>query len=193
MFVNTSRYVDFLVEHDISADQFILMWLIYRNDMHSILRYNEKGPGFRPSDVRRMIERGWLIDLNEGDEKMIIVEGVYKLLITESFRELILIDSDEALDDLWKLYPPFIDLDGKRVPAKSVDKDRLAADYGRIIQNDVYQHRYVKRMLEEAVKAGMISMGIEKWVKSRQWETVAQWLEENEQHRHDSGYAGQEF
>lgn len=169
LFVETDKLVDFLTKNKLTVGQFMFCYLTYTKDWKNIYRYNEETVGFNPKELADLEERGLVRNLNKDGEDFcdmyIISQGLFKNIY---------IDLDVAGEELWETYPPFLYVDTKRVPARSCDKDALIKTYLRRIKNSKKKHEAVLTTLKKAITEDRVSMGIEKWVTSAQWESLEQ-------------------
>lgn len=172
MFIDTDKYLEILGKTGLTADEFLLCYLIHLNRMDLIYRYVDEVRPFRKEEVERLIEKGYIFDNNPyRDTRPARYPEHY--IATSTFSEIVFINTGEAFDELWEAYPVWLTFDdGKKVPGRSGDSLELEKVYAQLIRNNVLKHREVMEMLEYAKKNKLITMGIEKWIKSRQWESI---------------------
>lgn len=168
MVLRDRKFLDALCRLQITPTQFYLMYLLHTRKYADISTYHEKVGEFPVREVDDLIDRGLVIDMNKPGEP------IYAdlLSLTDAAQTLMFVATQECGEDLWTSYPSFIIVNGSNVPAKTCDKDEIMDLYGDVIAYNPVLHRRVMEVIDYAKRNGLITMGIEKWVKSRQWETV---------------------
>lgn len=169
IFVETEKYVDFLVKHKLTPSQFMFCYLKASYDMTSFRKYiKEVGP-FRMEEIKDLITKGYLEDFNATNPNGTKQDYVDSYIVTPKFHKEIFIETEQAGEELWKAFPPFIHINSTRVSARSCDKEVLIKSYCKKIKNNKNIHEEVLSLLKQAVERNEIKMGIEKWVGSEQW------------------------
>jgi hypothetical protein len=130
-------------------------------------RYFENVKRFQGEEIKDLIKRGYVEDFNEPGK-----DFMDSYLITPKFVKAVFIDTDEAGEELWNTYPAYLMINSVRVAARSCDKEEIIERYAKIIKNNIKKHKEIIELLKKAIKRGEINMGIEKWVKSEQWEIL---------------------
>lgn len=178
------RFLNTLCRLKISPTQWWFMYLLHTKNYPAMLQYIEEVKPFPKADIEDLLERGFIIDLNRPEGE--VWADLFSL--TDKGQTLMFIHTNDAGEELWAKYPNFIMVDAARVSAKTVDKDDLMETYADIISHNPVYHRRVLELLEYAIRNGMINMGIEKWVRSRQWESLEELMDREE----DTRYGEQE-
>lgn len=186
MFINVKKYVDFLIENEITERQFLLCYLLYTDAIdtlpgnrrvysdstsvtyiYKLAEYasrKEGGKGYwTKEEVLSLVKKGFLRQLKPGsfEPDMLIIE---EKLIDALFV------SNNGFDEFWDLYPSFLDIEKGKPFAKlkAVDKDEMQVRYEKIVVSKEY-HQKVMSILRWAVSKKTVNMGIEKYIASRQW------------------------
>lgn len=168
MISSAQEYVDFLCKHNLSGDQFLFCCLIYERRYSLIYKLFNERNGIFQGEIDDLIARGYLIDNNTGIESH---PDMYQ--VTEKFTKDLYGDEMEMWEELINTYPMFIFIDQKRIPAQSCDLDELRKVYFSKVKS-VRRHKEIITLLKKAIDMDMVSMGIEKWIKSSQWRAVEQ-------------------
>ena len=101
-----------------------------------------------------------------------------KFIVTERCRKLVFeTDKFAPSDEFWDLYPGYIYIDGKKIPAKSTNKEDFQKRYYQKIGKHPHLHADVMKALKYAVDNGDISSGIVKWFESEQWNVILKEME----------------
>jgi hypothetical protein len=143
----------------------------------NVYKYADQVRRWNPTDIDNLVERGLIYDYNDqtGDGQKESYPD--RMEVSQTFAELLAAPSHVLGQDLWDNYPNFIYVDEKKVRAKTCDKDELIEKYNSIINGSKKQHKKVMQALDYDRKRNGITMGIEKYVKSRQWEATLEEME----------------
>ena len=190
IFVETEKFIDFLVEHKMTPTQFMFCYLKANYDMSSFKRYIKTVGVFRSEEVKDLIDRGYIEDFNEIGANGRRTDYIDSYLVTPKFTKEIFIETEQAGEELWNSFPPFIMINGNRVSARSCDKDVLMKSYCKKIKNNKKIHEEVLSLLKESVTRNEVKMGIEKWVLSEQWSVLKQLYQTNNT---ANNYGNEEF
>lgn len=171
MFVNVQRYVDFLAEHSLSQQQFLLLYLIKFRKQSVMEEYMKGFPTADGSMIGKesrqdLIDRGFL---KHDAEKGL---GIQSYDTTDKFNDLYVNDTWEAMTEFWNLYPGFVRIEGRDVPLTNVDKYQLQLLYGERIGYDVGEHKEVLKDLKYGVLKGLVRQNIEKFVRAEMWQKI---------------------
>jgi len=180
IFVETEQFVDFLVQHQLTPNQFMFCYLKASFDMKNFKRYMDKVGKFKREEISDLIERGYIEDFNEFGPNGARKVFIDSYLVTPKFTKNLYIETEQAGRELWELFPDYFTINGSRVNAKSCDQDAIIKLYCKYIKNGVKLHKEVLSLLKQAVDRGEIKMGIEKWVSSKQWEILKRLFNEND-------------
>lgn len=169
MFIEIERYVNFIVEHNLSQRQMLFLYLIYlqRFDLMKkyLLKYPcENGKFLSTIELEDLIAKGFISRVtNNGN--------VNDFILNDSFKR-IFIDKHVATDELLDLYPSFMVDNGKKMPLTLWDKFELMNTYAQRIGHDLAEHQEVLKDLQYAVDNSLIKYKIESFVRSEQWKHI---------------------
>jgi hypothetical protein len=201
IFVETDKFINFLVKHNMTANQFMFCYLKANYDIAHFKKYatNRKNyvaeakaegrtvPGgvISSDELKDLVHRGYLEDFNDKGR-----DYIDSYLVTPKFTKEMFIETEQAGEELWATYPPFITINTSRVSARSCDKDTLIKTYCKRIKNNKKIHDEIITLLKEAISKDEIRMGIEKWVGSEQWNNLKELYEGS---KNQTEYGNEEF
>jgi len=158
------QFVDFLAKHRITSDQFLFMFLIYREDYTSLYKYTEQVKGLHPDEILDLVRRGYMV--NENVSNQYFADSFH---ITEKFTSEVFEFARDAAAEFWEAYPAFIFVQGKRFSTKNVNKEDFYDDYTKKVGHSLRLHKKVMAALKYGIEVSAINMGIGKWFDSQQW------------------------
>lgn len=181
MFSSTKQYVDLLCGLNITANQFLLCHLLYDDYQEDVVgarkkvsitylyRYlKDSKRVWKRDEIDDLIERGYLIDNSRGKMSPDMLE------VTEKFINQVYA-SLGRFKEFWDSYPktmPAIQ-GGGHIKLKACDPDELQEVYDKIVKTNKL-HNEILDLVKWADKNNQLNIGIEKFVKSRMWETLAE-------------------
>lgn len=177
--------IDFLCEHKLTLNQFAICLLIHQKNTATIIRINNEigviGNYLIPNGVDLQGKKKYIKEIDDLINRNFIrltfvdKEDKYALdnfEVTSKFTDDLHQESD-IFEELWQEYPRFIYVQGLEYPAKSTDYDELKEKYLKIIKNSKKKHKEIILKLKEfKINNPYAQMGIEKFVGSRQWESL---------------------
>lgn len=154
-------------------------------DYMDIKALEEKGylENFSPKPIKT-IEKSEIIGNKLSDYKLVDEDYILEMfMVTPLFKGKIYIDADIAAEELLKVAPSWIYINGKRTSIKTVsDREEFYQYYNTIINGDILKHKLIVEMFthyKRLVEADKISgMGIRKALESRLWEQIQEIIEE---------------
>lgn len=182
MFENVDRYVHVLSEMKISANQFLLCYLLYTDQkkdgkyvktgkgISNLYKYVRKAVPWTKEEVRDLVDKGYLRD---PDYKS---DDTYPdhLLVTDKFVDKLFV-YPSAFEELWEEYPTIVpnfkNPNGPSVKLKSCDYFELQELYKKLVRTK-YKHKEIIELVKWARDKERLNIGIEKFVKGRQWEAL---------------------
>lgn len=183
MFINLDRYVKTLTELKISANQFLLCYLLYvdqRDDegrlvkkgsaMANLYKYATRATPWSKSEVRDLVDKGYLRDPNYRKDK---THPDY-LEVTDKFCRFIF-TSDSNFEELWNAFPTLIDNfknpNGPRIKLKVCDKHEMRELYKKRVRSQV-KHEHVMKLVKWAVENDEINFNFQNFIRGELWETL---------------------
>jgi hypothetical protein len=189
--MDIKQIVDFISKHQLSSRQFLYLWSMFTDPLYErsvrergktkrVVTYGTHGEVerlFRTDplsfgELTDLEEKEFIINLNSGRDHTI--DGC---VLTLKFVEEFFIAKDE-FEELWETYPLTITINGSNIPARMGDYDSLREKYLDIIDKDKDSHLRIIEITREAKERGMISMGLESYIKGRHWLTYYNMINE---------------
>lgn len=168
MIIDLERWVEFLHSAKITPAQYAFLAILYEKKYKLIYMIKDISTNVLPKDeLHDLIDRDYLYNWNDA--------GAYKLdqfELTEKCRKMFEQKcSWVCAEEFIAAFPKWLYINGKQVPARNCDLDELTKEYyKKIVKRGM--HVQVMEQLKWAVENRKISMGIEKWFTSRQWEAL---------------------
>lgn len=155
------RFIPFLIEAKITERQFLLLYLVYlkRNDLISLYKekYLEGMKAIPKKEMEDLRVKGFLV-FNTRNE----------YIISDKFHNMF-IDKFSSTDEIFEVYPAFMNHQGVDIPLKAMDRNVFANMYIQAIQANAEEHREVLKDIEFGKDQKLLNFGIEKFVSSRFW------------------------
>ena len=154
---------------NVTADQFLFLVLVHDHLYANLYAYTENNKGFAKELIQDLVDKGYLEATSRVKAELYVdsyeTTNKYQMAIYSA-------DKNVASEEFWEAFPSFITIDTKKIPAKSLDKEKfLKAYYDKIGKYPDF-HDKVMEALAFAVEHSMICMGLEKWFLSEQWDEV---------------------
>lgn len=171
------KFIDFLMEHRITSDQYLYLMLYAIEKDATRYRYIEKVRGLTVKQVEDLVKRGYLINNNEPNQ-------YYhdQITITPWARNIMLSDVALFAEEFWEAYPLFIWVDGKKFAARNMDRDEFIGKYMNRIGSSEKKHKEVMEVLHYAVSNNLINVGIKKFVGSEMWNSFKEEMTKDTTH-----------
>lgn len=169
MKINVNSLVILLNRLNVTCEQFLYLSLIHEHMYASLYAYSENNKGFSKQLIGDLVEKGYL-ECTTKNRKDLYVDSYETTALFKN--ALYSADKSSAADEFWNAFPSFIVIDAKKIPAKSVDKDKFFKAYYDKVGKYPDLHQRVMSALQYAKVNAMISMGLEKWFSSEQWEEI---------------------
>lgn len=155
------KYVDVLLKLDIKPSQLFFCQIIYEKRHDLLYKIAQEGHSFPVEDLNDLEDKGLIVNTNpEGDNTFADFFEIKPKFINAWYSA-----SKADGEEFWKMYPPFITIQGKKVPVKGVNKEELVRWYHTNV-GTMHEHGKVIEALEYAVKNKLISMRIDKWLQA---------------------------
>ena len=178
--IDSKSMTDFLVKKKITANQLYLCHMLYVKDIESLQKYVKteyksnkglsKSLAFKEHEVNDLLEKGYIIQTGSDNT-------VSDFEVTEKFYLDYYIGQEECGEQIWDTYPKLLVIDGVYQSTRTVDKDEILQVYYKRIKGSRNRHEFALNMtrhFKTLVSNGqMQGMGIEKWVKGENWDTIA--------------------
>lgn len=159
------KYIDFIIEHDLTQSQFLFMLLLYKKDKKYIVKYKEKFASEDDTMIGKyltndLIKRGF-IELKGKKQDRYDVTDIFKAIFVVGVT---------ALEEILNIYPPFIEnKEGVKIPLVTVDKFVYSLRYNVAINYSYKEHKEVLKDLKYATENDLVRFGVEKFIDSEYW------------------------
>ena len=152
MFIDFNRYIQCLVDKKLTPNQYIICHLIYHRDLNNMKKYVDSVGKFNKKDIEYLIDKGYLLSTNPNN-----VGDFISLVATKLFSDTIIIDEEEAFEEVLDIYPDFFYINRSKVASKACSNIlEVEKYYYKLIKGDRFKHesiieksKKVIRMMEE--------------------------------------------
>ena len=158
-------YIKFLIEHNLTQSQYLMLHLIYKNRGDLVKQYKDKFP----SEDGTMIGQYQINELF--DRKLLVKNDLGHVAVGKAFLELF-INKHTAAEEIYDIYPTHFHKDGVEIPLSAMDRNVFANLYDSAIQSSVMEHLEVVEDIKFAIFHNLLNIGLDKFVKSKYWLTI---------------------
>jgi hypothetical protein len=141
--------------------------MIHTKNWTLMNKFNNETGGVPHAEYKDLVKKGMLIDYNKDGESF-----MDNCTIEDSVATTLFVEIDQAGQEMWEAYPNYLFVKGVQMPSKSTDKVAVLEKYMDNIACNPVRHARVMELLAYAKTNGLITMGIDKWVRSAQWEVL---------------------
>lgn len=156
------QYINFIIQHEITQEQYLLLHLLKDERMDLIKKYKkayptEEGSMIDKLSIKDLVNKGFLFKTEKGFR---LSEKILNIFVTP----------EVAVDQIYALYPAFIDSDkGVSIPLNSMDKRVFKEIYIPKIMGNVLEHKEILKDIQYGIDNALIRIGINKFLTSEQW------------------------
>lgn len=162
-----SEWVNLLLKHRLTANQFIFLYLKVRHKDEALYRYLETTRALSEKELNELEERGLIINANVSAndywaDQYIVAEGFVNII--DPYLHM--------AEDFWNLYPS-MPLDGKRKTLlKPVDKIEFLFAYAFAVMLDNQIHAAAMRSLRYLIGKKEVNERIDRWFEDKKWQAT---------------------
>lgn len=157
-----NQYVEFLIDNNLTQDQYLLLTLLHQNKLDLIQKYKKAFPNIEGSMISKLAIKDLI------HRKFIIPSGKNNYKIGIKFLE-IFVTPEKAVDEIYDIYPAFLDNKGVSIPLTSMDKRIFKEIYIPKIMGNIKEHNKVLKDIQYGIDNNLITIGINKFLTSEQW------------------------
>lgn len=169
MIADINKYVAFLTENHINEHQFLILWLVANKDEENIKLYKKTFGNFNVNDILYLIDQGWIDDFGIIKDNQITF-NIYDFLVNDKFLKRIVVDEEDAYQELCSIYPKWIDIKGQRYASITGDPYKLAKEYHKYIKGNRLAHERVLAITSRWYKDKQFAqVKIENFILNRHW------------------------
>lgn len=180
MFEDASKLVDICVKLEITANQFLLCYLLYTDEkvdgiypskgrpIANLYKYssNEESKWTR-EEVEDLVEKGYLTHKTNRQTSSIYPDD---LEVQDSFIENVMA-SQSRFEQLNAIYPFVEEMNGIHFQLKVCDLDKVEERYNKVVRTKSL-HSHILDLVRWAKDHGGVNMKLENFVASRGWQTL---------------------
>lgn len=148
MISDINAYVDFLTKNKISEHQFLILWLVHTKDKENIKKYKQSFGEFDLHALQALIDRNWLDDFGLVTDN-IRTFNIYDFIVTDKFTNVVVIDEEDSYEELCKVYPNWLFINGVKIPAVTGDPSINSKEYFRYHKGNRLAHQRVVSILRK--------------------------------------------
>lgn len=174
MITDIDKYVSFLADNKLTEHQFLILWLIHTKDENNIKRYKQSFGQFDVGQVIDLINRKWIDDFGiVKDNKQEF--NIYKFIVGEKFAKLI-IDQEDAYEELCVVYPKFMDVKGTKYPMIKGDPYKNAKEYFKYHKGNKIKHEEAVDITKKYYTNHKVTGNIEDYILNKRWKLLKEEL-----------------
>lgn len=192
MLFNIEEDLNLCQELKLTARQLMFIKILYRDpkldkkewrlkSYEMSLRFQDLSP-LTTDELNDMVERDIIIDLNTGNGK--IYYDSFE--INPRYKKKFSMNIVSWVSELFDVYPKFFYMEGRRFNAITTSEDDIAECYLKAIGKRRDVHEEVILLIKEAADDSAITMGIEKFIKTKHWLSLRVLKQESKRITNDS-------
>lgn len=173
MIYEIDKYTDVLCKGKITPNQFYICWLLYTKDDVNLQKYINMKGGLDTADLQDLIDKGFILNSNP----KALAFSTANLFVSLEFGELVLIESEDAWDELFNAYPAYLIVNQNKIPAKTFTftDERLAKEaYTNILKKNKFLHKRIIEAVEKYKEqnSGYATIKLDKFITGKHWEEI---------------------
>jgi hypothetical protein len=185
---NVNGYVGFLIEHKLTTNQFLLLYLLYTESMAkdekgklryttagNIYKWHEESTGWTEGEIKDLIAKDFAICTSKENI------SIDSLILTSKFSEIMFIEANFAFQEFFDTYPSTVNINGETAFLKGVDLNMLSLLYSKHVNNSATVHKDIMEALRYGIDRGIIKTRIDKFLSSKMWKTIADMMHNDQE------------
>ncbi len=172
MISNVEDYSDFLVKNNLTANQYLFCYCLGVGDYNSLIKYlKHHNIDSQDLGIDKLIIEGKLYPykVNELEKGY----NLRTLRLMDDFKNKIILDNDDASEELFFSYFDYLLIDGVRVPARNININTFKMEYSKIIKNNRLEHDRILAVTKKYVSSRPYAeMGLDKYIGTRHYNLV---------------------
>lgn len=167
--------IKLLDDLDISIDEYLLLFLIYkqRDDLAGMYYRSSRKNNFSRERVNRLISKKLLATRGDNSKPY----SFNRLYVTERFTKHF--DTSDLAREYYELYPDFIMVRDSPYPARNVSYEAFKVTYDTIVAGDLETHNRMLEVLRYAVSKDMVNVGLRKWLDYKHYQTIDKLMQQD--------------
>lgn len=177
--MDVTRITDICVKYEITYDEYMLLYTRFIRDYGNMAKYlaaradyhrdigEPERDAYSTEQLERLELRGYIEFFGKYHGKVPEYDMKH-ILVTPKFSETIWVETWEAGEQLFKVYPDYLShtIKGQGALAKSCNVEEYMQKYSAKIWSDVELHNKILGAVANAEKVGEIKEGIAKFIDS---------------------------
>lgn len=193
MIDDVNAYVDFMVKHKISTNQFLLLQLLHEETMFkevksnslrfkkigNIYKWSKEGKGWTEQEIEDLIAKDYLFGIKSKQTNGTITYSIDQLILTQKFSDIMFVNSNFAFEEILDIYPDTFQIQGQTVFTKSGDLDKVQQNYFKLIRGNTVKHEEIKYIITYAKERGLCNYKIENFLSKGVIDTIKKMIGES--------------
>jgi hypothetical protein len=174
MITDIDKYVEFLCHHRLNEHQFLILWLIHTKDTKSIAKYKDSKGNFNIHDIQYLIDIGFIDDFGLSTNNPYF--NIFDFIVTDKFSKVVVIDEEDSYEELCKVYPPWIKVQGTKYPTITGDPRVISKDYFKCHKGNRLAHQRIVDITKRYYNVNPPTGKIHNYILNRQWNLLEEEL-----------------
>lgn len=193
MIDDVNAYVDFMVKHKLSTNQFLLLQLLHEETMFkevktnslrfktlgNIYKWSKEGKGWTEQEIEDLIAKDYLFGIKSKQTNGTITYSIDQLILTQKFSDIMFINSNFAFEEILDIYPDTFQIKDKPVFTKSGDLDKVQQNYFKLIRGNTVKHEEIKYIITYAKERGLCNYKLENFLTKGVIDTIKKMIGES--------------
>ena len=191
MIDDVNAYVDFMVKHKLSTNQFLLLMLLHTESyfksqkglkyktVGNIYKWSKEGKGWSEQEIEDLINKDYLFGIKSQQVNGTITYSIDQLILTQKFSDIMFVNSTFAFEEILEIYPDTFSINGQIVFTKSGDLDKVQQNYFKLIKGNVLKHEEIKKIITYAKERGLCNYKLENFLTKGVIDTIKKMIGES--------------
>lgn len=191
MIDDVNAYVDFMVKHKLSTNQFLLLMLLHTESyfksqkglkyktVGNIYKWSKEGKGWSEQEIEDLINKDYLFGIKSQQANGTITYSIDQLILTQKFSDIMFVNSTFAFEEILEIYPDTFQINGQVVFTKSGDLDKVQQNYFKLIKGNTVKHEEIKHIITYAKERGLCNYKLENFLTKGVIDTIKKMIGES--------------
>jgi hypothetical protein len=191
MIDDVNAYVDFMVKHKLSTNQFLLLMLLHTESyfksqkglkyktVGNIYKWSKEGKGWSEQEIEDLINKDYLFGIKSQQVNGTITYSIDQLILTQKFSDIMFVNSTFAFEEILEIYPDTFQINGQVVFTKSGDLDKVQQNYFKLIKGNTVKHEEIKNIITYAKERGLCNYKLENFLTKGVIDTIKKMIGES--------------
>jgi len=176
MIDNLNAYVDFMVKHKLSTNQFLLLMLLHTESyfksqyglkyktVGNIYKWSKEGNGWTENEIEDLIAKEYIFGIKSKQSNGTITYSIDQLILTQKFSDIMFVNGNFAFEEILEIYPDTFQIQNQVVFTKSGDLDKVQQGYSKLIRGNILKHEEIKQIILYAKERGLCNYKLENFL-----------------------------